>query len=128
MRVAVTVPATQECLAALLEGIVLLNVEILARSPLPPLYRAGVVWRAEAGTEDWLTCDRVFARRWGDCEDLACWRAAELRIRGEGAIALPVRAGHTRTGGNLWHVLTERANGDIEDPSRVLGMGRNAHA
>jgi len=58
-------------------------------SPYPPLYRAGVHYERERGTEEWLDIPHVLEAAsgkpayppgaWGDCEDLAAWRTAELR-------------------------------------------------
>ena len=93
---------------------------------LPPLYRAGVQYRREqakqcwhpisGGCEDWLSAWEVKRQGYGDCEDLASWRAAELNLAGERARAVPVR---TRSG---WHIVVRRADGTIEDPSAKLGM------
>lgn len=119
MRITVEVPATQGTFEALLEGLVLLNLELMERSALPPLYRAGVRYRRERGTERWQTCEQVFVAEAGDCEDLCAWRVAELRRAGEEGAMCIVR----RTGQTLWHVQVLREDGTIEDPSRLLGMG-----
>jgi len=132
MRVTVELPASAAHIEALLEGLVLLNVELLDRSPLPPLVQSGVVWKREPrGREDWNNCERTFRLGWGDCEDVCAWRAAELRRAGELAARCVVRRGRQRKrsrGPRMWHVLVERADGTIEDISRVLGMGRNVDA
>lgn len=93
---------------------------------LPQLYRSGVYYEREdakqcwlpmkGGCEDWLSAEQVIAQGKGDCEDLACYRAAELILKGERARAIPIR---TRIG---WHIVVRRADGTREDPSRVLGM------
>lgn len=93
---------------------------------LPPLYRSGVVYAREeakacwrptnGGCEDWLSAQMVYEQRRGDCEDLACYRAAELIRRGERARAVPIK---TRQG---WHIVVRRGDGSTEDPSRMLGM------
>lgn len=114
-------PPNAATLAALLEGFVLLNVWMLANhSQLPALYRSGVRYQRERGTEIWKPAPRVFSDRFGDCEDLAAWRAAELRAAGEeGARAIAIRI---RSGSRVWHAVVQRATGDIEDPSVALGM------
>ncbi len=57
-----------------------------------------------------------------NCEDLACWRAAELRVR-EGILAEPTFIWKLRpNGGYLYHILVRYPDGRIEDPSRTLGM------
>lgn len=120
MEVGIAIPATAEALESLLEGLVLTNRELLRRSQLPPLYASGVRYKRERpGRERWQTCEQTYARGFGDCEDLASWRAAELRRAGEIGATCVVR----KTGPRLWHVLVGRENGMIEDPSRILGMG-----
>jgi len=122
MRVAVEVEASGPALTGLVEGLVRLNLAIMATHPLPPLYGSGVVYKREpAGSERWQSCDQVFKTRSGDCEDLCAWRVAELRRAGESEAIAVV----TKVGPRLWHVRVVRANGDIEDPSRILGMGKN---
>lgn len=118
MRVVVTVPAGPETLEALLEGLVGVNVALMGRSELPPLYGAGVRYQREHGTEIWQTCEQVFKAGSGDCEDLSAWRVAELRQAGEDDASCYVKRG----GHKLWHVVVARADGSIEDPSRILGM------
>lgn len=103
-----------------LNDLVAVNEGILARNPgaIPPLYRSGVRYQREArGREDWQSIASVLARRKGDCEDLASWRVAELHAAGEAAARIVL----SRRGA-LWHVRVRRANGQIEDPSKRLGM------
>lgn len=91
-----------------------------ARS-LPPLYNSGVVYdREEEGTETLAAPSLVHARGYGDCGHLALWRLAELRNAGESAQFhfKAVRKSRPR----LFHVLIRRADGTLEDPSRILGM------
>ena len=48
--------------------------------PYPPLYRSGLHYEREPpGQEVWPDIPRIIEAGWGDCEDLACWRAAEWR-------------------------------------------------
>jgi hypothetical protein len=95
----------------------------LAANPGPSLYASGVRYAREARTvsggrrEEWLVPSLVRARGRGDCEDLATWRAAELRRQGErGARAIAVPSGVG------FHIVVRRADGRIEDPSKRLGM------
>jgi hypothetical protein len=105
-------------LAALLEGLTRANVELLRRAPLPPLYRSGVRYQREPrGRERWQLAPQTYALGIGDCEDLATWRAAELRLAGYAA-----RPVVYRTGPRTLHVVVLRDDGQPEDPSRVLGM------
>ena len=121
MRIEITVPANLATLTALLEGLTIANMWLLRNhSQLPPLYQSGVRYKAEPpGEEKWEIATRVYAQGFGDCEDLAAWRAAELRLAGEtNARAIGIKAGRKRR----WHAVVKRADGTIEDPSRALGM------
>jgi len=93
-----------------------MNVRIMTWQPLPELYKSGVRYSREPGTEAWLSATDVLSHKRADCEDLACYRAAELRVRGERATAIPIRWAHG------WHIVVRRANGELEDPSVELGM------
>jgi len=125
----IRIPSTAPDLAAALEGLVRLNQAEIRQAkasgrPIPPLYRAGVHWqpdRAPGGkpAETWDSIEIVRARGYGDCEDLASWRAAELRENGIAARAI-VRRSHTP--GVAWHCVTLWPNGQMEDPSAKLGM------
>lgn len=127
MQILSTVPNSEdesfmaECLRAQLMGIVESNVLILKRVKLPPLYESGVRFEREtepgAVVPDVLT---LYERGHGNCAPLACARAAELRVRG-------VNAGikvYWRPEMNPlpFHVEVRLPNGNVEDPSRRLGM------
>lgn len=109
-------------LAPALAALVGLNCDIMRRRQLPPLYSSGVRYERETrladGTprEQWLTAPVVLLRQAGDCEDLASWRAAELRLQGIPAMAVPKRSSVG------WHIVVQYPDGTIEDPSRKLGM------
>jgi len=58
------------------------------KQPYPRLYKSGVHYERERGTEEWLDIPNILAGGsyagvypgpWDDCEGLACWRVAELR-------------------------------------------------
>lgn len=122
MRAAIDIPDSlgASALDAALEGLVGVAHSEIASGGIPPLYESGVVYRREPpGEERWSPPSAVLARGYGDCEDLASWRAAELRVTGEDPGA---RARVVRSGPRTWHAIVERADGSIEDPSRVLGM------
>lgn len=118
MRVVVGVdPVSPQRINALLEGLVRFAGVDLANNPtVPPLYQAGVRYKRER-PDQWSPPTDVWRRGRGDCEDLAAWRAAELRARGEHARAVAYRSGP-----RMWHVVVRRADGSIEDPSKKLGM------
>lgn len=117
MLVKIKLLAEEGPLNALLEGLVLVNVEILANSDLPPLYESGVRYQREGRREDWKSADRVLRDGHGDCEDLAAWLAASYRSTGEDARAIV-----KRTGKRTWHAVVMRGDGSIECPSSKLGM------
>lgn len=87
----------------------------------PQLYASGVRYLKEADdSENYQDIPRTLELRSGDCEDLVAWRLAELQEAGEDAHVL---LREYRVGADtLFHVLLTRANGDVEDPSRALGM------
>lgn len=114
-------------LAQLLDCLTRWNVDLMThyRGRVPPLYSAGVRYKREnyqgIHPEDWRDCLEVVRRGGGDCEDLACYRAAELRMQGEPARAMFVER-ETPAGGRLFHIVVQRRGGRLEDPSRQLGM------
>ncbi len=110
-------------LMMLFEALIATNVAYLRMRPeTPNLYASGVRYVEEPpGEEDWQDIPETMARRSGDCEDLACWRIAELRVR-DGEHAHPFLKCAERNGGVLYHVAVRRLDGSLEDPSRVLGM------
>ena len=61
----------------------------------------------------------MLASGWGDCEDLAAWRAAELRKSGEDPRA---HVAVYQSGPRRYHAIVGRGDGTTEDPSRKLGM------
>ena len=137
-------------LALPLEALTSMNARYLRErgASVPWLYNAGVRYIPEGRNgctgrpdERWEPIPRVIELGGGDCEDLACWRAAELRVRGLAprdprrfprARAFAVRSGQTVIAGigrvNLIHILVSRdgtcslAPNNIEDPSVRLGM------
>ena len=130
-------PRSQQALLWMLEALCKINEGHLAYRPYPPLYESGVHYERENGTEEWLDIPSIIEAGWGDCEDLACWRVAELRKQGHHAG--PYVRYRNRDGVFHYHalvmryrrVLRRKANGEvsehfvqdvIEDPSRRLGM------
>ncbi|MDH5644476.1 MAG: hypothetical protein OEZ01_00625 [Candidatus Heimdallarchaeota archaeon] len=105
-----------------LNRLVDLNRWIYRTRSLPPLYQAGVRYRRETEdymaakpVEDWQAVDVLYKNGFGDCEDLAAARCAELRNAD-----VPATIRLTRRG-RIWHV-TVRTPAGVEDPSRKLGM------
>jgi hypothetical protein len=101
----------------------LLRTRRIGGQPIPPLYAAGVHYEREPdGREWWQTVADNVIEREGDCEDLACHRAADLVVYERE----PARAVAKRTGAHLYHAVVQRADGTIEDPSARLGMSTGA--
>jgi hypothetical protein len=115
--------AKEAALVHLLEALTAVNVSWLhEHGGAPWLYESGVRYEEEPpGRDEWQDIPETLLRREGDCEDLACWRLAELRVRsGEHAVPFVKRSVHgPRT---IYHVAVRRADGVLEDPSRILGM------
>ena len=150
----------------------------LAKSNYPSVYLSGLHYETEKGTEIWpdipsllegVMGDGLYPGPWGDCEDLACYRTAELRElswhyerpskfaagkiecadprfpQEESAIAASLKKqvwpGWKRVKGGIkampyakwrrgpqgqyhYHAILLLPDGRLEDPSLVLGMGR----
>jgi hypothetical protein len=112
-------------LAIALDAATAWNVAALRAHPLPGIYEAGVRYQREPMCrtdgvehicEEFLTAHEVYARGAGDCDDLGPWRAADLRLQGEHAQAVP------RPSAAGWHIVVRRADGSFDDPSARLGM------
>jgi hypothetical protein len=107
-------------LNVLVRSLCALDVLYLRAHPQTPLLKeSGVVYKTQPhGCERFRTVPEVIAAGSGDCDQLAPWRAAELRVR-HGVKALPeVR----RMAVGLWHVYVRLPNGAVEDISAHLGM------
>lgn len=107
------------------EALVRHNSDLLARRYYPPLYRSGVVYRPQ-GEDVWTDIEGILADGEADCKSLCAYRAAELRHRGEYARCfhlwqLGAKAWNERHP-FLYHTLLARQNGQVEDPSAILGM------
>jgi hypothetical protein len=125
LHVRIMCPPIPEAIEGVAEGLVRLNVALMRFADergvvLPPLYESGIRYRREPkGREWWESAEDllgVATNLSGDCEDLAAMRAAELRYwEGE-----PARVVIQRTSRGTFHAVVERADGTIEDPSRIL--------
>lgn len=104
----------------------LFEIDVLylrAHPETPLLYRSGVRYQEEPkGQEDWQDIPTTIGMGIADCEDVACWRAAELVVR-YGIQARPVFKEQRRDDGSyLYHIVVRYPDGREEDPSRILGM------
>jgi hypothetical protein len=113
---------TRPVLESFLESLVRANVAYLVEHrQTPSLYDSGVVYAREDPREVFRDVPHVILDGWGDCDDLAAWRAAEYRLRG---VAAKVRLVKSKgTVGVAWHAVVQLPDGKREDPSRRLGMG-----
>lgn len=86
---------------------------------LPRLYESGVEFRLPqshgGGQEYFALPPVVYAQRFGDCDQLVIWRLIELQAFGE-----PSARCKADWMGQAVHVRIRRADGRVEDPSRVL--------
>jgi hypothetical protein len=116
-------------LQKLTEALTIADCAYLLKFPRTPLlYESGVRYLAEPpGRDEWQDIPDTLARGNGDCEDLACWRVAELRVRFGDRYAtrritvaeLPDDTGRLIT---TFHISVISPTFGREDPSRILGM------
>jgi hypothetical protein len=110
-------------LEQLLEALIAADMEYLRACPsTPSLYESGVVYEEEPGDRDnWQDIPETLGLGSGDCEDLGCWRIAELRVRAKEHATpfIKCREVGPRT---VYHIAVRRADGTVEDPARRLGM------
>jgi len=117
-------PRSERALGYFLATLTAINCDYLRQYPqTPKLYDAGVRYKAEpSGQEEWKDVPTVRLDGHGDCEDLACWRTAELIV--SGIQARPIfKYQRVTPEFSLYHIQVRWPNGRIEDPSKVLGMG-----
>lgn len=114
----------------LLNALVAMNEDYLVENPKAPLlYESGVYYRRKIPKgqvdDDWNDASVCLTLGYGDCEDLACWRVAELRIRFGVSDAMPhiIRRDYD-DGGWLYHIQVT-ARGEIEDPSEKVDYQGN---
>lgn len=111
-----------------LRALVISNAYYLQTHPNTPyLYKSGVRYAPEPNAgkfEEFAGIAQCLVRGWGDCDDLAAWRAAEIRIKEKRpANILCYWRRNPENGQTIWHVQVRRTDtGEVEDPSRLLGM------
>lgn len=115
MRALWHLPAVPVVLERALEGLVAVDMWLLERGLVKPLYRSGVRYKWKLPGNGWDHAAIVQKRGWGDCKDVGAWRIAEQRLHG-----LDCEPHVIHTGGTNYHVQMRYADGTIEDPSRVL--------
>lgn len=127
MRINVAVPeknVSAPILDAMLEATTRVDQALIKEGSVPTFREAvdRVRWAPEPpGDEHFDHAALVLQRGKGDCDDMAPWHAASLRMTGEdrGAKAIVKKSGPNR-----WHAVVQRSDGSIDDPSREAGMGQ----
>lgn len=120
----VRVPVSAASYAAAIEGLVRVNQRILRgeipgeKADHPALYASGVRYKREP-RDVWRHIGDVMRAGWGDCEDLAAARVAQLRESGEDPRAY---VAVYQSGPRRYHAIVARGDGTTEDPSKKLGM------
>ena len=117
-------------LRALLDCLIRLNQAYLRYHAVPALYRAGVVY---GRTEVWDTIPALYDKKFGDCKSLTAARIAELRAQSIEAEPVFRWVQRPDGSGSDYHILVQREAckewpDGFEDPSKVLGMGKNENA
>lgn len=131
MRLVVGVPEahiTKRVLEPTAEAVTRLDEDLIRSGKVPTFHealrRGAVKWRPEPpGEERFDHAEKVLHRGWGDCDDLAPWRAASARATGEDPGA---RVEMLRRSPTLWHAVVRRSDGSREDPSAEAGMRRSS--
>ena len=125
MRYRIAVPEAHveaSIIDAALEAVTRLDESMIHSGDVPDFDARpkGIIWKPEPkGDEFFDNAQTIIQRGWGDCDDLAPWKAASLRATGEdpGAIAKVVKSGPS-----MYHAIVERSDGAIDDPSVECGM------
>ena len=114
-----------------LDYLVRLNLSYLRHNAVVDLYHSGVVY---GRTTAWDTIPALYNRGFGDCKSLTAALVAQLRVQGiecEPVFRWVVR--DDGSGATDYHILVRRPKSPqfpdgFEDPSKVLGMGRNENS
>jgi len=129
--------ASERALDRWLEALTQQDVDYLREHPdTPRLYDSGVRYYhsgrgSDSGlVDEWLDVPEAMSEGVADCKSLAAWLAAEYRVRGTDPGARCTKKFAEVDDPDvgrllLYHVLTLRSDGSIEDPSRVLGMNQD---
>ncbi len=112
----------RECLETLVR---VDRLHLRADRTIPPLYelaRRGLIrYRDPENVDDkWCDVVRAIKHRDVDCEDLACWRVAELNEQGVGArVAFSIRP-HPNGRRRAVHIYVRLPDGRTEDTPQVV--------
>lgn len=107
-------------LRASMDYMINLNMSYLLFNQAPGLYQSGVRY---GRTRIWEPIPALYYRQVGDCKSLSAALIAQYRMRK--ITALPVFRWVQNADGSVdYHILVQTRTG-FEDPSKVLGMGKN---
>lgn len=124
-------------LFSLMGALIAINLDYLRSNPqTPKLYKSGIRYQAETFPDDYFEQARIVTEIFadipsmlksgvGDCEDLVCWRVAELLAHGVQAFPMIERTPLQDTNGDIVqanHITVGFPNGSRECPSTLLGM------
>lgn len=114
MQITANLPDNPQLLEGMLEGLVNAAAAEIAAGLVPPYPEdAGVKYVEEkAGAEKWKLPHEVMSDGQGDCEDLASWECAGMRVTGEDPGA---RVRLIKTGPRKLHAVVMRSDGAISD-------------
>ena len=119
LRVVLDVPEQETGYLLLLDCLTAINIWTRRRWFFPSVYDGALYYEREPpGLEIWASTAALFARGYGDCEDLAADRVAQLNVEGTPARVVLDLEQRTPTGDH-YHVVLEHAGGR-EDPSAAL--------
>ena len=110
-------------LRALLDCLIQLNQCYLTHGGnvrIPKLYKSGVFYKR---TEVWDTLPALYERGYGDCKSLTAALVTEYLEQGIECIPVFRFTKRADGKGSDYHILVLAK--DFEDPSKVLGMGKN---
>lgn len=129
MRIRVAVPdehVSPDVIDPVLEAVTRVNEHLIQSGQTPTateLVKLGAIWRPEnMGDEHFDHGSTIAARGWGDCDDWAPLKAAELRATGEDPDAV---ARVVPSGPNTFHAIVHSHGRDLlgpEDISVQAGM------
>jgi hypothetical protein len=126
VRIRIAIPDEHvgpETVEPVLEAVTRVNEHLIRNGQSPTSYELldkGAVWRPEApGDEHFDHGATIHERGWGDCDDWGPLHTATLRATGEDPDAVTRLV---RSGPHVFHALTQRSDGSIQDPSIAAGM------
>ena len=113
-----------QVLRVLLDCLIQINLAYLKNHAAADLYQSGVVY---GRTKIWECIPALYQRGFGDCKSLSAALVAQYLRQGKKCRPVfrwiksknPNRIGETD-----YHILVQTEDGRFEDPSKVLGMGR----